>query len=211
MTHPDTLQAVTFPRPAAFSTSYFGVTFLGITDSTNRSLDINFMDVMMTHTVPNVDLQYPRQPMQLYELYYAGETPANEGVGFYSYGKTVPTSWSFIDGSKFTVSGTQIDNLAIKNNASANLAYSYWATSNNSSTLTLYWNPDSTSIHPLTLLSGLKAKFLPGSALSDLKCSGYEYEQMPGFTYASYFNYACDPVKLATHQLTWSNFYAKYF
>lgn len=211
MTHPDTLITVSYPRPTAFSTNYFAVTFLGITDSTNRSLDINFMDVMIPHTVPNVDLQYPRQPMQLYELYYAGLTPANEGIGFYSYGKSVPTSWNFIDASNFTVSGTQIDNLSIRNNASATISYSYWMTTNNSATLSLYWHPDSSSIHPQTLLTGLKAKFLSGATLSDLKIHSFTYEQMPGFSYSGYFNYACDPAKLLTHQIAWSNYYSKYF
>jgi hypothetical protein len=213
LSHMDTAIAITYPRPTPFTTSYFGITFLGITDSTNRTLDVNFMDPLQEHPVPNVDLQYPRQPMQLYELYYAGLTAANEGVGFYSYGKTVPTNWNYLDPASFTVSSVQPDNLSVqyKGSAPATVASSYWTTSNNSSTLSIFWHPDSTSIHPLTLLTGLKAKFLSGAALSDLKCSSFTFEQMPGFTYSSYFTTACDPAKMATHPIRSSNYYIKYF
>jgi hypothetical protein len=213
LSHMDTAIAVTYPRPTPFTTSYFGITFLGITDSANRMLDINFMDPNLEHPVPNVDLQYPRQPMQLYELYYAGLTPANEGVGFYSYGKTVPTNWNYLDPASFTVSSVQPDNLSVqyKGSAPATVAYSYWTTSNNSSRLSLFWHPDSTNIHPLTLLTSLKAKFLSGATLGDLKCSSFTFEQMPGITYSGYFTNACDPAKMATHPIRLSNYYSKFF
>jgi hypothetical protein len=209
--HLDTLVSVAYPRPFPFTPLYFNVIFLGIPDSTNRSLDINFRDVSFEHSVPNVDLQYPREPMQLYELYYDASTSSNEYIGFYSYGKTVPTGWNMLDASKFTVSASQPDNLSIKCNAPATVALSNWGSANNGPIMRLYWNPDSTNVDPLNLLSGLKAKFLVGAALSSLKCSGFDYEQISGFDYNRYLNYLSDPAKVATHQIGMAVYYDKYF
>ncbi|HEY4108297.1 hypothetical protein [Puia sp.] len=211
--HMDTLLSVTYPRNIPFQMSYFGTTFLGITDTTNRLLDVNFMDAIYEHTLANVDLQYPRQPMQAYELYFNGATSTNDQLGFYSYGKSVPTRWTFPDPAQFTVLNNQIDNLSIKfNTSTANaICYSGWNTSDFKSSLVLYWPPDSTSLHPLSMLTGLKGKFFSGALVSGMKFANFTFQQVPNFSYAGYFNYVNDPAKIATHQLTSTTFYTRYF
>ena len=188
--------AVSFPRTKDFTIQYPACSFLGLPDATDVTRAVNFLDPLASTAMSyaSADFFYPKQPMQAYETYISVSTKPNETMGYYSYGKSVPTTLSLPDPAGYTLLSKQNDSFAIRFTGSKPTYYTTnWY--NSKVNLFITASPDSGVIHPVSLLTRQKNKLLSGLTISDVLGGELTFASVGGMDYNGYFNFFCDPAK----------------
>jgi hypothetical protein len=207
----DTVSSVTFVRNTPFTLIYPGCIFNGIPDTTDLSKSVSFLDIFNTVVPPNADMQFPKTPMQKYEIGVAAMNSVNDYPYYYGYVSSPPTQLSFPDASSFSVVSQQNDNFGVTF-TNPNLS-SFCTTYIADATVQVnFWSPpDSTAFQPISFLTIQKSKLLNGVSLSDLTLKTFQFTNVPGFTYADYLDYVCNPNLVQTHKITTYTSYLRAF
>ncbi len=186
----DTLSTTTFTRKFPFTINYqVGNSFHGIPDTTDLSTSISFSNFIQPVAPAQGDLQYPKTPMQKYEIELSATDNNNDGLSYYGLVSTIPTDLNLPDASSFSEVSKEADNISFlfKNPSSTTSCQTNLG--NSMVGATIWSSPDSTTLHPLTLLTNLKSKMLNGVPLGDIIPKNFEFLNIPGYSYADYFSY----------------------
>jgi hypothetical protein len=207
----DTVSSLTFNRQFPFTLIYQGCTFNGIPDTTNFAKSISFLNIFNPLIPPSADLQFPKTPMQKYEISISAKNSVNDYPSYYGYVTTPPTQLPFPNASSFSVVSQQNDNFSVTftNPALTTYCMTYFAGAN--ALVNFYSSPDSTTIDPISFLANQKSKLLNGVSLNDLTLKSFVFTNVPDFSYAAYFSYVCNPTLLQTHQITTYTSYTRDF
>ena len=188
--HMDTLSTTTFTRKFPFTINYqIGYSFRGIPDTTDLSTSISFSNFFQPVAPGQGDLQYPKTPMQKYEIELSATNNNNDHLSYYGLVSTIPTDLNLPDASSFSEVSKEADNISFlfKNPSSTTSCQTNLG--NSMVGATIWSSPDSTNLHPLTLLTNLKSKMLNGVTLDDITPKNFEFLNIPGYSYADYFSY----------------------
>jgi hypothetical protein len=200
--HLDTLVAMNFNRAGVdpYTVELVGTLFHAIPDTTNFQTMIDLISLFTPSTFPQADLLYPREHMQKYQLWLSAYNSVNDNLRYYSYSNTVPAAPVFPALSSFSVNSMQNDNFSISFSGSKpSYCETYWK--NAKVKYWLYSSPDSSTVHPLTILNSQNSKMLNGVILSDLTIKGVSFENTDGLNYAGYFSYMCNPTLTQTKRI----------
>jgi hypothetical protein len=207
--HTDTAIMAKFSRPAEYQIIQ-NCSLVGYKDTTDFSKSTLLYAQGPQLHFEVADVEYPRQAMQTYQLDVSMSNSNNGVASYYSYGNSVPTDLPLQDESAYNLSSSQFGNFSV-NFLSAKPSYYnsvwqagkvYW---------TLYASPDSTMLHPQTLLTSLKSKFLQGQDLTSLSLFSFSFEKALGLDYAGYFSYTANPAVAKSKRLASSTVFTKTF
>jgi len=187
--HLDTAISLTFNRPQPFTVSSLYSSFIGIPDTTDFTKIIAFTDpILAAPSRPGVDLEYPKVPVQKYELYVNATNASNDAVGYYCYSDSVPLTLPLLQESDYVITSTQNNNFSV---TFPGVKPSYYLTvwTDSAISLVIYGPPDSGTLHPLTLMANQNSKLLQGISVNSLALKGFEIENVNGMPYRSYIPY----------------------
>ncbi len=201
--HLDTAIALTFNRPSPFTVSSLYSSFLGIPDTTDLTKVMAFTSLYTATNRPGVDLQYPNVPVQKYELNVNATNASNDNIGYYCYTNTIPLTLPFPAESDYSLSSTQNDNFSVSFPNAAPTYYAAYLSSPNI-LMAIYAPSDTTTIHPVTLLTNQKSKLLQGVSLSSLAVKTFEFENVNGMSYAAYIPYITNPAATQSKRISWA-------
>jgi hypothetical protein len=209
----DTASTFTFQRQSPFSIDYAGCTFNGIPDTTDLSKSVSFIDYITPIAPPNVDLQFPKTPMQKYELGIFAENDSKDYLYYYGYVNSLPAQLPFADPSWFSVTSQQNNNLSVTFASPAATSYcnSSFTTTGDQVQVTFWTSPDSTNLQAITFLTDQKSKLLKAFSLSDLTLRSFSFTNVPGYTYSDYFSSCCTAATGATHNINSYTSYTRIF
>jgi hypothetical protein len=201
--HLDTTIALTFNRPSPFTVSSLYSSFLGIPDTTDLTKIMAFTSLYTETNRPGVDLQYPNVPVQKYELNVNATNASNDNVNYYCYTNTFPLTLPLPTESDFSLSSTQNDNFSV---SFPNAAPTYYVAylNNPNIQMAIYAPSDSTTIHPVTLLTNQKSKLLQGVSLTSLAVKTFGFENVNGMSYAAYIPYITNPAATQSKRISWA-------
>ena len=201
--HLDTAIALTFNRPSPFTVSSLYSSFLGIPDTTDLTKVMAFTSLYTATNRPGVDLQYPNVPVQKYELNVNATNASNDNIGYYCYTNTIPLTLPFPAETDYSLSSTQNDNFSVSFPNAAPTYYAAYLSSPNI-LMAIYAPSDTTTIHPVTLLTNQKSKLLQGVSLSSLVVKTFEFENVNGMSYAAYVPYITNPSSTQSKRISWA-------
>jgi hypothetical protein len=196
LTHMDTAISLTYAKPP--STTLIYTRLRGFLDATHPS---NVVDLFITpYNITLADLEYPAKGVQQYELYTIASNPSKESYGFYFYGNSIPTGLPFPTAATYTIQTNQEDNFAVQFLAPRPSVYDMnWTVG--PINLTVFASPDSTSLHPSTLLSSLHSKMLQGQSFTGLTPLYFEWQQLTGLDYGNALGYYFNPTSWTSVRL----------
>jgi hypothetical protein len=209
----DTAIAISFarPSPSPFSLIYPGCVFTGIPDSTNLASAVSLLDLFNPLAPVTGDLQMPKTPMQKYEISISAKNANNDYAYYYGYVSTIPAQLPFADPSSFTVGSQQNDNFSVTFNNPGTTSFCMTTLTGTHLRLNYFTSPDSIPLHPVTFFTSQKSKLLNGVPISDLAMNNFVFTNVPGFVFADYFAYVCNPSKIQTRQMTTYTSYTRIF
>jgi hypothetical protein len=188
--HMDTLSTTTFTRKFPFTINYqIGYSFRGIPDTTDLSTSISFSNFFEPIAPGQGDLQYPKTPMQKYEIILSALDNNNDQLSYYGLVSTIPTDLNLPSASSFSEVSKEADNISVLFKNPSSTTSCQINLGNSLVGATIWSSPDSTTLHPLTLLTNLKSKMLNGVSLDDITPKNFEFLNIPGYSYADYFSY----------------------
>jgi hypothetical protein len=204
LSHMNTTEKVFFDAPAQYSLASCLLTgYADTTDFTkNIDLYLNFQHF------PLGDLQYPphsKVPIQKYWLQVEASTANNEFVAFNGYGSTGPTgtlSLPFPASPIYTLNSNIEDSLSVSFSQKPTNWGASWLGGN--VIFGIGAPPDSTVIHPLSLLNSLHSKLLAGHMPTSLSIQNFSYEIIPGLDYNG-FNKQTSSTEVLSHPLFANN------
>jgi hypothetical protein len=199
--HLDTAIALTFNRPSPFTVSSLYSSFLGIPDTTDLTKIMAFTSLYTATNRPGVDLQYPNVPVQKYELNVNATNASNDVVDYYCYTNTIPLTLPFPAETDYSLSSTTNDNFSV---SFPNTAPTYYAAFLSSANIlmAIYAPSDTSTIHPVTLLTNQKSKLLQGVSLSTLAVKTFEFENITGMNYAAFLSYITNPAAIQAKRIS---------
>ena len=141
---------------------------------------------------------YPPSLVEKYELRIYAHTPDKKSyISYYSYGPQVPQTMPFPDSTSYTLNSTQPDNFSVTFlTVRPTYANTVWVTSNVN--WTVFASPDSTQLHPLSMLSSLNSRMLRQQNLSSLSFSSFGYGTADQLNYQDYFSFICNLPRAST-------------
>jgi hypothetical protein len=188
--HMDTLSTTTFTRKFPFTINYqIGYSFHGIPDTTDLSTSISFSNFFDPKAPGQGDLQYPKTFMQKYEIELTAVDNNNDLLSYYGLVSNIPTDLNLPDPSTFSEVSKEADDISFLFKNPSSTTSCQINLSNSLVGATIWSSPDSTTLHPLTLLTNLKSKMLNGVSLVDITPKNFEFLNIPGYSYADYFSY----------------------
>jgi hypothetical protein len=194
----------TVPQPYTLQSSIM----YGYTDTTDFDKSMQLWFNLYTGALP-ADVEYPTTGVQTYQLTttaYSSTSPS-EYLIFYSYGTTIPTSLPFPAPQAYTINSNQQDSFAVTfSSVSPSAYFTYWTVGK--ITFGTIASPDSTLIHPYTLLAGSGSKLLQGQNLSPLTLQSFYWQQFAGMNYAAELNYSCNPADIRTKRISAATTYS---
>jgi hypothetical protein len=197
----DTLNTAIFIRKFPFNINHQSVnSFRGFPDTTDLSTSISFSSVILPVTPSQGDLQYPKTPMQKYEIEISATDNNQDGLYYYGYVSTIPTDLNLPDASTFSLVSKEVDNISVAFKNSSSTTNCVTSLGNSLVGVTIWSLPDSTTLHPLTLLTNLKSKMLTGVSLTDITPKNLQLWNIPGYSYADYFSYLFNQGFQSSHQ-----------
>ena len=143
---------------------------------------------------------YPPTLVQKYELRIYAHAPDQKNyISYYSYGPQVPSAMPFPDSTGYALNSVLPDNFSF---AFLTVHPTYvgtqWVTASSRVNWTLFSSPDSTQLHPLSLLSSLKSRMLQQQSLSTLSYYSFGYGTTDQMNYQDYFSYVCNLQRAST-------------
>jgi len=141
---------------------------------------------------------YPPSLVEKYELrIYAHTLDKKSYISYYSYGPQVPQTMPFPDSTSYTLNSTQPDNFSVTFlTVRPTYANTVWVTSNVN--WTVFASPDSTQLHPLSMLSSFNSRMLRQQNLSSLSFSSFGYGTADQLNYQDYFSFVCNLPRAST-------------
>jgi hypothetical protein len=200
LTEMDTAVMFKFTRPAEYAT-IGSCNLIGYWDTTNYPNSTLLYSLIQGQPINAIaDVEYPKEQCQAYELNVSFINSNNDGVSWYSYGNTVPSTLSLPDESAYTLSSST-SSLFSLNFTSSQPTYYETQWSEGGVYWTYYAPPDSTTLHPLSTLTALNSKLLQGQSLSSLSLNSFNFATAQGLNYLNYFEYLTDPALLKVRRL----------
>ena len=193
LSHMDTVVRYSFNRPAR-------CTLTGFMDSTDLSKPVTLYSPNLSPGLPH--LEYPAKYVQKYELSAYFSSNSGPGVTMYSFGDTVPKTFSFPDEPSFAVTSKQSDYMTVKFQTIQPTYYALQVEANIQSSWTIYAPKDSTVIRPMPFLLGLKSQTLKDAKINQIFFNGITLGVVKGFSYASYLDYMMNPAAIASGKIT---------
>lgn len=143
---------------------------------------------------------YPPTLVEKYELRIYAHTPDRKNyISYYSYGPQVPAAMPFPDSTGYTLNSILPDNFSF---AFPGIRPSYigtqWLTASSKVNWTIFSSPDSTQLHPLSMLTSLKSRMLQQQSLSTLSFYSFGYGTADQMNYQDYFSYVCNLQRAST-------------
>lgn len=178
---------------------YFAFTYstiYGYTDSTDPASGLQLYTSNPGVGMPAIpQYQYPPKGIQKFITISNFYGPSTGYVTCYNCSGTVSPTVVYPDQNAGpTTLGIGNDDLEINLDNSKPTYYStVWAAPN--FRWTLYSSPDSTIIHPLTLLTFQNAKLLRGYDLAAMWLNEFQFENVDAYNYQSFLSMACDSLK----------------
>lgn len=199
LTHMDTAISLTYAKPP--STTMIFTRLRGFLDASHPSNTVDLFITPYDLTLP--DLEYPAKGVEQYELYTIASNPSKESFGFYFYSNSVPTALPFPASATYTIQANQQDNFAVQFSAPQPSLYDMtWTVG--PINLTAFASPDSTSLHPYSLLSSLHSKMLQGQSFTGLTPLFFEWQRLTGLDYGSSLIYYSNPASWTSVRLNGS-------
>jgi hypothetical protein len=200
LSHMDTAIKVNYYRPGY---SFTACNLVGDMDTNNidRALLLyapTFGTGFDTTAVQN--FCYPPTVVEKYELrVYAHTLDKKNYISYYSYGSQVPATMPFPDSTGYALNSILPDNFSFTF-LSARPSYvgTQWITASSKVNWTLFSSPDSTQLHPLTMLSSLNSRMLRQQNLSSLSYDNFGYGTADQLNYQDYFSYVCNLQRAST-------------
>jgi len=201
---PDTAVMLTFSRPVPFTTNYSFCYLYGLPDTTDLSRVISFtdLDFQQTSTKPGVDFEYAPIPVQKYEMGYSATYSNNDQISYYAYTKSLPQTLPIPQESDFSISSGQTDDFNITFPNTKPTYYQLGLKADSTLFYTMYVSPDSSNVHPVTFLGGLKSKLLQNARVSSLKLWQFNMSDFNGLNYLNYYGYITNPSAIQAHHVT---------
>jgi hypothetical protein len=188
-THMDSAILLTFNRPQQFTLNSLYSTFIGIPDTTDLTKIISFTDISgAPPSRPGVDFEYPKIPVQKYELNTFGTNAGNDEILYYCYADSIPLTIPIFQESDFSISSTQNNNFSV---SFPGAQPTYYATSwhDSSISMMIYAPADSGTQHPLTLLANQNPRLLKGANFNPLTLSNFSIGNFNGMSYGPWLTY----------------------
>jgi len=186
--HLDTAVQLTFSRPVPFTAPNYGIALYGLLDTTDLTKVISFADWEQISSKPGVDFEYaPTSLVQKYEMWYTATESNNDQIFYYSLSKILPQSLPLPQGNDFSTSSTKADNFSV---TFPNKNFSYYELSLSADTTIrykVYISPDSSTVHPVTFLTGLKSKLLQNARVSSLQLNSFNMTNFSGLNYLNFY------------------------
>lgn len=182
----DTAVAVKFTRPAEYATGT-SCSLVGYWDTTDYSNSVLlYSEIVGPPINPAADVEYSKEKCQAYELNVSFSNSNNDGVSYYSYGNTVPSTLTLPDESAYNLSSSTSSLFSVNFVGSKPTYYEtlwsaggvYW---------TYYADPDSTTLTPLATLTAMNSKLLQGQNLSSLALNSFTFGIAQGMSYLPYY------------------------
>jgi hypothetical protein len=196
----DTAVKVNYYRPGY---SYTACNLVGDMDTTNIKRAIllylpTFGPGFDTTAVQN--FCYPPKFVEKYELrVYAHTLDKKNYISYYSYGPQVPATMPFPDSTGYVLNSTLPDNISFTFlNVNPSYVGSQWITASSKVNWTLFSSPDSTQLHPLSMLTSFHSKMLQQQDLSTLSYYSWGYGTADQLNYQSYFSFVCNEQRALT-------------
>ena len=141
---------------------------------------------------------YPPSLVEKYELRIYAHTPDKKSyISYYSYGPEVPQTMPFPDSTSYTLNSTQPDDFSVTLlTVRPTYVNTVWVTSNVN--WTVFASPDSTQLHPLSMLSSFYSRMLRQQNLSSLSFSSFGYGTADQLNYQDYFSFVCNLQRAST-------------
>jgi hypothetical protein len=188
-THMDSAILLTFNRPQQFTLNSLYSTFIGIPDTTDLTKIISFTDISgAPPSRPGVDFEYPKIPVQKYELNTFGTNAGNDEILYYCYADSIPLTIPIFQESDFSISSTQNNNFSVSFPGAQPTYYSTsW--SDGSISMIIYAPADSGTQHPLTLLANQNPRLLKGDNFNPFTLTNFGIENFNGMSYGPWLTY----------------------
>jgi hypothetical protein len=143
---------------------------------------------------------YPPTLVEKYELrVYAHTADKKNYISYYSYGTQVPSSMPFPDSTAYALNSTQPDDLSFTF-LTVNPTYvgTQWVTASSKVNWTIFSSPDSTQLHPLSMLSSFNSRMLQQQNLNTLSFYSFGYGTADQLNYQNYFAFICNVQRAST-------------
>jgi hypothetical protein len=195
-THMDTAIFVTFDRPEPFFIEPGYDTLIGIFDTTDLTKVIGMTDFSLFAGLPtDVDFEYPKIPVQKYELSLTAINGSkNDTLHYYGISNTIPKTLPLPLEADFDISSANIDNFSVTFTGNKPSYYFTLLGSRNVS-VTIYSCPDSSTMHPVSFLTGLKSKLLQSADINSLFLDEFGVDNVNGMSYSTYWPFIMAPTE----------------
>ena len=121
----------------------------------------------------------------------ANNSAFNEFANYNALLDSIPTTLPLPTAADYAITSTQNDNFSVSFHLSGITSYgTEWSAGK--VLLNILANPDSTTLHPLSLLTALKSRKLQGQSLAGLKLTNFDFQTVQGLNYNGYFNLVYD-------------------
>jgi hypothetical protein len=143
---------------------------------------------------------YPPTLVEKYELRIYAHTPDQKNyISYYSYGPQVPPTMPFPDSTGYTLNSTLPDNLSFTFlTVRPTYVGTQWSTASSKVNWTMFSSPDSTQLHPLSMLTSLNSRMLQQQNLSSLSYVTFGYGTADQMNYQDYFSLVCNLQRAST-------------
>jgi hypothetical protein len=202
--------AVTLNFPASPNYTFAQSSLYGYLDTTNINSSMWLYSYFVNPLWTLPDLEYPNKLIEKYALQTTWNSTNKETVNTYDYSGSVPASFALPDPNSYSIGSSQNSNFVV-NFMAAKPTYYYTLWQNAAIAWTLYASPDSSNLQPLNLLTAQKSKLLQGQNLGTLALKTFQFENVAGYNYASFFGLVCDTVLLGKTRVASAISYAKSF
>ena len=202
----DTVSSITFDRPEPFTIQPI-FTFIGIFDTTDLTKVIGLSDFnAAAPSRPGVDFEYPKIPVQKFELWFTALNASNDLLNYYGISSSIPKMLPLPKEADFNISSAQKDNFSVTFPGNKPTFYFTMLTGSNIS-LTIYARPDSGTIHPVSFLTNLKSKLLQNVNLSVLTPKEFGVDNFNGMNYSTYWPFIMTPT--GPKHISWDAYLTK--
>jgi hypothetical protein len=206
----DSTVKVFYNMPSQYSLS---VTYMtGYLDTTDFTKNLSLYSYYAP--LPLGDLQYPPHsvvPVQKYALDVDASTANGEYLSYRTFGATPPSGTLTLPLPAipiYTLNSTANDSFSVSFSQRPTNYGTNWSTGNIN--MSIIASPDSTQIRPLPLLTSLHSKLLQGQTLSTLTLQNFNYENIPGVDYNSYYLHQTNSAQVTKNPFASDLLYLKF-
>jgi hypothetical protein len=196
----DTAVKVNYYRPGY---SFTACNLVGDMDTTNIDRALLLYAPTLAPGFDTTAVQnfcYPPTLVEKYELrIYAHTLDKKNYISYYSYGSQVPPTMPFPDSTGYALNSILPDNFSFTFlGVRPSYVGTQWVTASSKVNWTLFSSPDSTQLHPLSMLLSLKSRMLQQQNLPSLSYDNFGYGTADQLNYQDYFSFICNLQRAST-------------